>query len=286
MNHLDDLVTGALADECKYDSARVPTIDQVQAQADSHRSRLVRRRRRVGTVAAACIALGGILAVANLRGDASHEPRSSSPATSDPAHAADRGTTSLPGTTANGPEQFERVTTTGLSVTLAAVPSTELTQRVTARLEQTTKDAEAAGRQGVPKRCFPDRGFTLDITRNGTAQLDAVDRDGYALPLDRAVLRVAEATARRTPDGRLLNVVVLRTDPTSDVHVSLVVDGETVDTVDPQAGWAVLVFVTDGLSFLSDVGIGSEIVVTNPSGTEVGRVDVPAKETAGDYCPT
>ena len=285
MNHLDDVVTGALAGECSYDSDRVPTIDQVQARADSHRSRLGRRRRRVGTVAAACIALAGIFVFANLREGASHELRGSSPATSDPAHAADRSTTSLSGTAADGPERFERVTTGGLSVTLLAAPSTALTQRVTARLKQATKDAETAGRAGVPKRCFPDRGFALDITRDGTAELDATERDGYALPLDGAVLRVAGATGGRTLDGRLLNVVVVRTDPTANVRVSLVVNDRTVDTVSPQAGWAVLVSVTDDLSFLSNVGIRGAVVVTNPSGTQLGRLDVPAKETPGEYCP-
>lgn len=186
---------------------------------------------------------------------------------------------------ADGPERFRRVTTSGLSVMLLAEPSTALTQRVTARLEQVTKDAEAAGRQGVPKRCFPDRGFALDVTRDGKAQLDAADRDGYALQRNGAVLSVAEAIARRTPDGRVLNVVVVRSDPNADVRVSLVVHDQTVDTVSPEAGWAVLVSVTDDLSFLSDTGIRGTVVATNASGTELGRRDVPVKETPGEYCP-
>ena len=285
MNHLDDLVTGALADECSYDSARLPTIDQVHARADSHRSRLGRRRGLLGTTAAACIALAGTFVIASIRGDAPHILQNASPVTSDPAQLADHSTTPFSGPKADGPERFQRVTTSGLSVTLLAEPSTALTQRVTARLEQATKDAEAAGRQGVPKRCFPDRGFTLDITLDGKAQLDAVDRDGFALPLSGAVLRVAEANGRRTPDGRLLNLVVVRSDPNADVRVSLVVDDRTVDTVSPLAGWAVLVSVTDDLSFLSDVGIRGAVVVTNASGTELGRLDVPANETPGEYCP-
>lgn len=172
----------------------------------------------------------------------------------------------------------------GYVIDVKVSPDSPLLQRVRARLDLAQQEALAAGTPAVPARCFPDRTLDVHVTRTGVEQFAPEDSAGYAIPPDRSGLEVAESLGRRGPDGKLLNLVVLRVSTPGAVNASLVVEGRTVDTASVTHGWVALLQVTSRLSFLSDVGINARVTLTDNRGQELRRTPVPAPEVAGAYC--
>ncbi len=172
----------------------------------------------------------------------------------------------------------------GFVIDVKVTPDSPLVQRVRTRLARAQQEALAAGQSTVPARCFPDRALDVHVTRAGVQQFAAEDSAGYAIQPDRGGLAVAEALGRRGPDGKLLNLVVLRVSTPGAVNASLVVEGRTVDTAPVTRGWAALLLVTNSLSFLSDVGIRASVTLADERGHGLRSTAVPAPEVAGAYC--